>query len=152
MYPSKYNSNWISLLVKATTCTAVPESELLPFFESCSKYHLLGIPLAVQGLRFCSSTAGGTGLIAGQRTKTPAFLTVTAKKKKKKSPTFVYKKVAKRFSGAFISLTHTRVYEGMDMLIRFTVVIISLCISKHHAAYPNQFLFLENSLLPKPFS
>ena len=149
MYPSKYNSNWISLLVRATTCTAVPESEPLPFFESCSKYHLLGIPLAVQGLRFCTSTAGGTGLIPGQRTKTPIFLTATAKKKKKKNLLLLCTGKLPRGFQVLSSLSHTQ--ECMKGWI-CVYPSISLCISKHHAVYPNQFLFLENSLLPKPFS
>ena len=127
MYPSKYNSNWISLPVRATTCTAVPESEPLPFFESCSKYHLLGIPLAVQGLRFCTSTAGGTGLIPGQRTKTPIFLTGTAKKKKNLR-LLCTGKLLRRFQ-LLSSLSHTQVYEGMDMCIsiHFTVYIKTSC-------------------------
>ena len=44
---------------------------------------MIGTFLAVQWLRLCTSTAGGTGSIPGQRTKIPHAMQCNQKKKKK---------------------------------------------------------------------
>ena len=44
---------------------------------------MIGTSLAVQWLRLCTSTAGGTGSIPGQGTKIPHAMQCNQKKKKK---------------------------------------------------------------------